>query len=473
MKIMFLYVNPYNSTGILIGISYLISILKEKGHEVDLFETTFSDFNYSDFNISGKMDENGRSIIRDFKEKVEAVNPDLIGVSCTSLCLNFAIEMIGSLEGRPKTIFGGVGATIGSEDLIKNDCVDFLCSGFGEECLPKLMANLENKKEFNDVPNLIYMKNGKVIKNNFLQNIDLSNLPIPDWSLFDERHFERIFKGEVKRWGNFQLSRGCPFNCAYCVNNYYHKELGMGVYMVPVEKVITEMKLLSKKYRLDIIRIFDECFGFGDLTDMREFARLYKNEVRLPTIIETRPEAINEDTIQILKDINCISVSIGVETGNEKQREEMLNRHVSNERIKKAFRLLNNAGIRTSSYNIIGFPGDTRGKIFETIKLNRFCKPNFINVFLFCPFPKTQLRAYCLEHNFLDTKEIVDYGKKSVIKNDALSKEELYGLFRTFKYYVKLSEDFYPLIKRAEKDDEVGKELLKLLEQVLVNKGDF
>lgn len=143
----------------------------------------------------------------------------------------------------------------------------------------------------------------------------------------------------------------------------------------------------------------------------------------------------------------------------------MLNRNVSNEAVKKAFNLLHKIRIRASSYNIIGFPNDTKEKIFKTIKLNKKCKPDFINVFLFCPFPKTQLRSYCEKNNLLDTDVVVDYGKKSVIKNKNLSKEELYDLFRTFKYYVKLPEYMWPLIEKAEKFDNIGKKILELLEK--------
>lgn len=146
MKVVFLYVNPYNNTGIPIGLSYLISILRERRHEISLFETTFYNFDYSNFNISGHIDEKGKKIINDFKEKVYREKPDLIGISCTSLCINFAVKMLESLEDRPKTIFGGVGATVDYEDLIKKEVADFICVGYGEECLPELVKNLENKK---------------------------------------------------------------------------------------------------------------------------------------------------------------------------------------------------------------------------------------------------------------------------------------------------------------------------------------
>lgn len=439
MKVLFLYVNNYNETGIPIGLGYLIPILKQHGHKISLFDTTFFIFEYGEFNISGRTN-GGREIIKGFQERVAEINPDLIGISCASLQLNFAIRMVESLQNRPTIVFGGVGPTVDYLNLIKNQIVDYVCVGFGEECLPILLNNLERKINLNDIPNLVYKLNGQTRVNRFSQKINLANLPLPDWGLFSKRHFPRIFKHQIRRWGNFQLTRGCPFDCIYCVNDFYHRELGMKIQRFPFEKIIGEMKILSQKYNLEIIRIFDETFGFGNLNYYQEFGKLYKQIMNLPTIIATRPEAVTPELIEILKDMDCISVSVGIEVGNENQRKQMLKRNVSNYTIKQAFELLHRAGIRTSSYNMMGFPDDTRELIFETIKLNQECKPDYINVSIACAEPKTKLREYCEKHGLLETEAIVHYSRKSVIKNEKLSKNELWKIFRSFADRVKQSK---------------------------------
>lgn len=464
MRITFLYASAFNDVGIPIGVSYLISILRNKGHEVSLFETGFHDFSYNRFNINGEIGKPGQKIINDFKYFVKKNDPDLICVSSISLCLNFALKITESLENRPVTIFGGTGATVDYENLIKNEVVDYICVGFGEECLPELVESLKDKRGLEEVPNLIHKHNGEVIKNKFSQVIELGKLPLPDWSLFDKRHLRRGFRKETKTWGSFQLTRGCPFDCTYCTNTYYRKGLGMRIQRFPVEKIIEEIRILSKKYQLEIIRIFDECFGFANLEPYKKFAKLYKQTIALPTAIATRPEVITPEIIKILKDINCVSVSVGIETGDENQRKTMLNRSLSNHVIKRAFDLLHEAKIRASSYNIIGFPHDTREKIFETIKLNKICKPDFINITMLTPDPKTQLREYCLKHDLLETEAPVTYEEISVIKNDKLSKDELYGLFKAFKYYINLPEKFYPLIEKFEKSGEGEDSLREIAE---------
>lgn len=463
MKIAFFFVCVYENRGIPIGLSYLIPILKNRGHEVSVFETTFYNFDYSSFNLTGVIDETGKQIISDFKAFLNQNKPDLIAVSCSSLTLNFPIAILESLEKRYITVYGGVGVTVDYENVIQHELVDYACVGFGEQCLVGLIEYLEGRQELRSIPNLVYKQSGVTIKNEFVQSFDLSSLPMPDWSLFDKRNLERIFKGKIKRWGNFQLTRGCPFDCAYCINGYLHRELKMKVYKFPYKKIIEEIKFLSKRYNLEIVRILDECFGFGNIQYFKDFAATYKKEVGLPTIIETRPETITSETIEILKAMNCISVSLGIEVGSETQRKTVLHRTVSNKTTENAFTLLHKAKIRSSSFNIMGFPDDTREKIRETIELNRKCKPEYVNIYFFLPAPGTKLRKYCLENNLLETTAIVDYSLRSVIKNRNLGHEELLGLYRTFKYYIRFPRWLFPLIKLGEKPSRLGKTVLWFL----------
>ena len=383
MKVSFLYTAPYKSTGIPIGLSYLIALAK-RDHAVSLFETTF---------IKGDSTEL-------FKQFIAKESPNLLAIHTTSLCLPIAIKLIQSLKNCPVTVWGGVGPTVENDMLNSYGEVNFVCIGPGEKYLMDLLGS-----KWDGI------------------------LPIPDWSLFDSRHFNRPFKGQIKRWGNFQLSRGCPHSCSYCVNFFYHS-IGIKPFYFQPENIIKEIQILSKEYKLDIVRIFDECFGWK-IDNILKFAELYHDKIGLPTIIETRPEVITPQMINILKTINCISISIGIECGNQVQRKEVLNRNVDNGTIIRAYDLLHNAGIRVSSYNIIGWPYDTEELIQDTINLNDLCKPDFESWFLATPFPKTKLREFCIKNDLLEVDYIPDYTKESIIRNPHLSKNRLYDIYET------------------------------------------
>jgi len=383
MNISFLYVAQSEDTGIPIGLSYLIALAKQD-NDVSLFETTFRYYDVED----------------EFRKFIKINKPDILGIHTTSLCQHKALSLVSGLKDRPVTVWGGVGPTVDSEHLMTLPEVDHVCVGPGEQYLMDFLGSPWD-----------------------------GEMPMPDWSLFDGKHFSRIFKGEVKRWGNFQLSRGCFHSCSYCVNAFYHK-MGLHPKRFRPERIVDEICNLADEYSLDIIRIFDECFGWH-IKDTEQFAKLYHNRVGLPTIVETRPETITPKMIELLKLMNCVSVSLGIECGNEHQRKILLNRHIRNETIIDAFDMLHEAGIRSASYNIVGWPNDTEELIQETVDLNKRCNPDFDNWFLASPFPGTRLREYCIEQNLLETEIPADYGRESIIKNPNISKDRLMELFGT------------------------------------------
>ncbi len=66
-----------------------------------------------------------------------------------------------------------------------------------------------------------------------------------------------------------------------------------------------------------------------------------------------------QEKVDLLKKMNCVSVTLGFETGNNWLRKEILKRIESKEEIIKATKLFNEIGIRTSSFNMMDLPWET------------------------------------------------------------------------------------------------------------------
>lgn len=467
MKVLFLYMNAYENTGIPIGLSYLIPILGLHKHQVELFETTFLKFNYSEYNIRGTIGAEGAYIIKSFQNRIDRFRPDVIAVSTTSLCFPFSIKVLESVNlSQSKVIYGGIHATVAPEDVLSHEVADYVCCGYSEETLTILLPAIEQGGNLTEIPNLVWRdEDGSLVYNPF-KLPELSNLPIPDWDTFDERHLVRQFKERFYRWGNFQLTRGCPFSCRYCCNNFLNK-MGNKVQHLPIEHVLDSMEYHANRYRLDIIRIFDETFGAGNMKEFQRFAEEYAKRINLPSVIETNPLVINEKVLGILKKINCISVSLGIEYGDQNKRLTIAGRNISDKRIETAFKLLRDNGIRTSSYNILNWPNDTRDDIFKLIDINRRCSPEYINTFYFTPFPGTELWDDCQKANLFKYNCVVDYGELPNIKNTNLTDDEIIGLRRTFHMYVHFEPELWPLLKLAEKNNKTGNNVFKCLTEIL------
>ncbi|MBT6229102.1 MAG: hypothetical protein HOI47_20875, partial [Candidatus Scalindua sp.] len=122
------------------------------------------------------------------------------------------------------------------------------------------------------------------------------------------------------------------------------------------------------------------------------------------------------------------------------------------EAIVKAFKIINNHNIRTSAFNMLGMPFESRSTVFETIELNRSCKPATQTINIFYPYEGTLLRKICLDLGIIDNDpKMVDFQSESILEMPQISKEELIGLRRTFVLYCKLPKVLYPLIYIAEK----------------------
>lgn len=163
--------------------------------------------------------------------------------------------------------------------------------------------------------------------------------------------------------------------------------------------------------------------------------------------------------MKILKQMGCKTFAMGIESGNENIRRNVMNRKMSNQTIIDKFKLVKSYRIRTSAYNIIGLPQETRKTVFDTIELNRQADPDSFSVTLLEPYKGTPIRNMC-EDEGLDPLHETLYNKPQFIPR-GMTANELAGLFRTFPFYIRFPKDRYEEIRRAETDDAVYASLAK------------
>ncbi|KKK86332.1 hypothetical protein LCGC14_2764300 [marine sediment metagenome] len=203
------------------------------------------------------------------------------------------------------------------------------------------------------------------------------------------------------------------------------------------------------------------------IRQLSEFAEMYV-KFDVPFWCQSRIETIQDKKIEILKQMNCNRMSVGIEHGNEKFRKKILNKDFTNKQVIKAFKILDKHQLKVSVNNVIGFPDETRKLVFDTIKLNRKIKFDSINGFVFQPYRGTKLREYCKEKGYLKDENISDnLIGHSILEMPQLSRDEIEGLLRTFVLYVKLPKKYYKDIKVAEQLNEEGNNMLNKLKPIL------
>ncbi|NQS90684.1 B12-binding domain-containing radical SAM protein [Patescibacteria group bacterium] len=463
-KILLLYVNVLVDANIPLGPSMISSTLKQK-YEVRLFDTTFY------LNESIKIEEkrvewlehkklteelpslNTTNVYEDFEKLYNEFKPDLIAVSVTSIDYKLALNLIKNVN--VPVLFGGVHSTVAPEDLITHPKVTHVFRGEAEDAILELVDKILSKQSLKGFKGVWYKENGEIIKNESILFVkDLSTLPMPDWGIFDERHFYRPFEGKIYRMGNYALSRGCPYFCSYCINHIYQRYDEGGYRTVPLDKAFEEIKQLAKEHNVQIMKFWDDNF-LGSQSNSKKFLERYPQEIGLPFTMQTRPETLTEEFAQLLKKANCIAISMSIESGNERIRRNILNRHVKNEDIIKGFQLCKKYGLRTTTGILIGLPEETKKEFFETIELVKKCQPTSINTSLLQPFKGTKIREWCVKHKWLEEKDdcvgniIFSYQ----LKNPHFTKKELLNFKKLFSIYAHTDSKYHSIIEKAGEDE--------------------
>ena len=118
----------------------------------------------------------------DIQIKIKKFKPDLIAISSTEDMWELAMRVMREIadykiQNKIPVIAGGVFPTFAPDICIKEDLVDIVCVGEGENALIDLCKKIENKENYDDVTNCWvktigpeYLKNRNIIKKIQSQN---------------------------------------------------------------------------------------------------------------------------------------------------------------------------------------------------------------------------------------------------------------------------------------------------------------
>jgi len=474
-KVLLVHANTSMDTLIPPALATLSACLKKAGNDVKLFDTTFyntrgftgddarvrtlqvKETKFSDLGIHF----NDTDMVLDIIKMVEEYKPDLIGVSVVEVTFNMSMDLINAVKKvNPdiKVAFGGSFAVTAPERMMSEKNADIVCIGEAENAFIELCNKLKNKEDYTKILNLWIKKDGHIYKNPLGNVVNLDDLPYQDWELFDKKRIYKPMSGTIGRTGCFELTRGCVFSCTFCINEHLNKIYKHKNYREKsIPRYIDEVKYFKDKYGLEYVYILAEMFLPTTKQRIRDFSRLWKEKVSIPFWCELRVEGVDEENARLIEEAGCSSITIGIESGNEEFRKKVIHRMMSNQKIIDACKILMNTKMQISGNSIIGFPGETRELIFDTIELNRQLNLDNSMVHVFSPYRGTSLYDISVEKGYVPPDLIAgDYRSDVTLDMPQLRKEEVLGLHRTFSMYVKFPKEMWPEIKIAEKFDEEG-----------------
>jgi len=385
------------------GLATLVSVTKNLGHDVKL-------------SLLSKKEQ-----YNDFKITINEFQPDIVGFSSVSsqfLFVKDLAKIAKDILPNVITIAGGVHPTLSADSLLEADCLDGFIRGEAEIALVDFLDSVSKGFPYKETDNFAYVEDGKVICNELKPLInDLDTLPLPDKEIYP------YYENTINLIGAapFFFTRGCPYTCTYCMNqsfaDLYNRKRNFPRYRSP-ESCIQEIEHVVEKYHKDIEYIFigDDIFG-PNLKWRKEFCTKYKKRIleRYNTkfMVLLRVEMCqNDDTLKVLKDAGAFRIFFGVESGDEAQRREVLDRQMTDKTIQKAFDNCHKNGLETLAVNIIGFPEETEEMIKKTVQLNRKLNMTSSGVNVFYPYKGTPLGDFCFENDLVDLDKFNNFSSE-------------------------------------------------------------
>ncbi|MEK7376527.1 MAG: radical SAM protein, partial [Candidatus Margulisiibacteriota bacterium] len=246
-----------------IGLAILAAILKNEGHEVKVLEvdkiTMTNDINYSDeykrlrLYVDGINDES-HPVWAEIRKRLDDFRPDLIGITIMTQKFGSAIktaEICKKWNKNVPIVVGGPHATLDPDQTLQSGPIDYVVREEGEDILPKLVKALEEKRDFESVGSLSYIKNGRVVHNlaaPLIQNLDTVPFPARDL-LMNPGNYSSEDMGVI------MTARGCPYKCTYC----FHM-LAKLLRVRSTGNVIEEIKAVKEKYGTKQFAFKDDTF---------------------------------------------------------------------------------------------------------------------------------------------------------------------------------------------------------------------
>ena len=398
-----------------LGLLYLASTVKQRtNHDVRII----------DCQVNKYTDEQ-------LKQTIARYDPDIVGITTITFllvdCLNVAKIVKQQEIERGKKIYvvaGGPHATIFPSETANLDPIDIVLAGEAEFTFIDLINHIGSTDALKCIPGVCFKRNGSLIigpPHKPIENLD--QVPIPDRRLVDYDKHYNVLSGSMMMT-TMMTSRGCPYRCIFC------DRLGKKFRAASAKHVIEEIEdCLS----LGITYIFfhDDTFTI-DKQRVLDICRMIKEKsLKFSFSLRSRVNTIDEDMVKALKEVGCVRISFGVESGVQRILKR-IKKGITLEQAERAFRFTQKYRIKSLADFMIGHPDETIEDIHETIRFAKKLNPNYVQFSVTTPYPATELYREALDRGIIKKdiwKEFAENPKKDFTPprwEETLSKHSIY-----------------------------------------------
>lgn len=353
-------------------------------------------------------------------------SPNVLGVSIHSThlfprILRVLYQLKSSL---PDTIVvcGGNHATC-APDIVRENCIDFVVRGEGEEVFFQLILALSEGKSPFDISGVSYLRNGKIIHNPPAPRFNFSNAP---WPIRDRDILNRVKCAplayppphEQNCAAQVAYSRGCPHKCEFCVSPLVFP--GKIIFREPSD-VVAEIKHLQNEYGTNFIFFNDLTFNASP----SHAAALCDELIRTDTQIHWfcyGSMNFQSELLDKMARAGCTRIGTGAESFvstflSKYKKQQTL------EDIQHALDKINNQGILNRVYIMLGYPNETKEHLQETLEILCSLPIDHPRLAFITPFPGTPFYE-SVKDQLITTDLQYFTGDSPILHNPNISSEE-------------------------------------------------
>ncbi|NQU73443.1 MAG: radical SAM protein [Candidatus Omnitrophica bacterium] len=394
-------------------LAIVASILRDAGFIVSVKDCSNDDISFAQL----------KHIIQDFK-------PDLVIANTSTPSISGDLKIADLTQGidkHIKTVFFGIHVTALAEEIFKeNPNVELIVDGEPEYTLRDLALALRDAHPISQVKGLIYRANGKIVRNEkrpLIENLD--ELPYPAWDMVNINRYRLPITNRP-----FLLvltGRGCPNSCSFCVAAVFY---GKKTRIRSWRKIVDEIKYVREKYNVNDFLFWAEN-GIINKQHMHELSQgLAAEAPGLKWVCNGRVDIIDEELLKTMKRAGCWMIGYGIEAGTQRVLD-LMKKNIKIDATEKAIRLTKKVGIEVTAHVIVGYPGETKDDILNTLKLLKRLDPHYIQVYCCVPFPGSILYEELKKLGWLQSSDWSMFEQNlSVINTPDLSCQEVNALRR-------------------------------------------
>jgi anaerobic magnesium-protoporphyrin IX monomethyl ester cyclase len=407
--------------GLHLGICYIAAFLKERGHDVRVYNADYVDSdiylnqrqlldNYASYKAI--LNDPSHPIWGEIRDNIAGFAPEIIGI--TMLTANYKAakniaRIAKEIDKKIKIAVGGAHPTLDPEGTLAEKDFDYLVRGEGEITFMELAADRELAK----ISGLSFKKDGQSFHNRsrpFIKDLDSLPFPSRDAFLNDTKHID---------FGHVITGRGCPFNCAYCASPKLCHRIAR---FRSVPNVIEELELVKASYGSPVIRFADDTFSLNKLRATDMCRKIIDKGLGIKWVCDTRADRVDGELLSMMKEAGCIRIKIGVESGSERILKK-IRKGVTKADIRRAVALIKERQLPLTVYLMVGFPGETNEDLRQTIEFGKELDADYYSLSILAPYYGTKIWSDMEKSNRKIDKEHWEYfyhQSQDMIINDRL-----------------------------------------------------